>query len=243
MLVLLFIIISRYADKRLVNGETMISKEEIQQAFTRRHATKSFEPNREIPDDEFSLILEAARLSPTSYGFEPWDIVLIDNKNIVQEIIDVGSWGAKRPAQNASKFIVMTAKRGEALEAFTSERISHVLKDIKKFDESGIKDYFAKYADWQKNDFALTSPELLHQWAARQAYIALGNMITVAMLRGVDSCPIEGFSVQRVAKLLENHKVIDIIQDLPVVMLALGYASESAPEKTRRPLDEIVTVL
>lgn len=221
----------------------MIDPELVRDVLATRHATKQFLPDRKISDDEFELILEAGQLSPSSFGFEPWDMIVVEEKSIRDEIVNVGSWGAKRPAEHASRFVILTALRSDELEASTSERITHVLRDIKGMDDDTRLGYLKKYKEWQFDDFHLDSPELLHQWAARQAYIALGNMMTIARTQDIDSCPIEGFSVDRVADVLERHGALDKEKSLPVVMVAFGYAAKAAPEKSRRPLEELVRVI
>jgi nitroreductase len=215
------------------------AKQDILDALNFRFATKTYKLDKEIPDDEFALILEAARLSPSSYGFEPWDIIVVQDRKIRDEFLDAGTWGAKGTLATASHFVVMTAKTGEALGTH-SERITHVLKDVKKSSSENVEGMINKYLDWQKNDFGLETPELLHQWAARQAYIALGNMMTVAALRGIDSQPIEGFNIANITDILAEHGAIDPRADLPVVMVSFGYRDMEQPEKTRRPIDETV---
>ena len=81
------------------------------------------------------------------------------------------------------------------------------------------------------------------QWAARQAYIALGNLLTSAALLGVDTCPIEGFVPAE----------FDRILDLPaqgyaaVVCCALGYRSATdkyaALPKVRFPAADLIRVV
>ena len=223
-----------------------VSNQDITEAFNFRFATKVYKADEKIADEEFNLILESARLSPSSFGFEPWDIIVVQDMAIRDEFLKAGTWGAKSTLPTASHFVVMTAKTGEAL-APNSAHISHMLHDVKHIPASnpnipasntrGIRD---KYADWQKNDFNLTTPELLHQWAARQAYIALGNMMTVAAMRGIDSQPIEGFNIAKITEVLARHELIDPETDLPVVMVSFGYRDMEQPVKTRRPLEEIV---
>ena len=64
----------------------------------------------------------------------------------------------------------------------------------------------------------------------------------VAAERGIDSCPIEGFAIDQATKTLAAYQLIDPAKDLPVLMLALGYASrnDQPHPRSRRPLDEMV---
>jgi nitroreductase len=217
-----------------------VAVQEIQEAFMFRFAAKKYDPERKISDKDFSLILETAQLSPSSYGFEPWNIIVVQDEALRKEFLDAGTWGAKGTLATASHFIVMTAKTGKALQPSDSEHLTHMLRDIKQMSASSIQGTTNKYADWQKNDFNLTTPELLHHWAARQAYIALGNMMTVAAMRCIDSQPIEGFNITKITRILVEHNLIDPTIDLPVVMVSFGYRAIEQSKKTRRPIDEIV---
>jgi nitroreductase len=69
-----------------------MKKQEIIEAFQFRHATKKFDPNKRISDDDFKTILEAGRLSPSSVGYEPWKFVVVQNKELREKLREV-SWG------------------------------------------------------------------------------------------------------------------------------------------------------
>ena len=49
-------------------------------------------------------------------------------------------------------------------------------------------------------------------WSSKQTYIALGNMMTTAALLGIDSCPMEGFSLDTVTDILANKGILDTEQ-------------------------------
>lgn len=220
-----------------------MNSQEIKQAFEFRHATKTFNPAKKVSDEDFNLILEAARLSPSSFGFEPWNLIVVNDPSIREELKQ-NAWGAQGTLPTASYFIVITAKTSQALGP-EGTHIDHIYETVKHYTdtERNAKSKQGFY-NWVKNDFHLfDAPQLLHQWAARQAYLALGNMMTVAALRGIDSCPIEGFNIEKVTHVLQNHGLINIDTDLPVAMVAFGYRSIEQPEKTRRSLSEIVRVV
>lgn len=92
-----------------------------------------------------------------------------------------------------------------------------------------------------EDDFSLDSDKKLFDWAAKQCYIALGNMMTAAALIGIDSCPIEGFHEVKVEKVLTEEFGIDTKNYGLSYMLAFGYRKEEQPPKARRSIDEIVT--
>lgn len=101
---------------------------EILNALKYRYATKRFDPTAKIPKETFDTILEAARLAPTSMGFEPWKMIVLNDEK-KRQAIKPYAWGAQNPLDNASHFIVFLGnKRGDLV--FGSDYLDHVLKDI-----------------------------------------------------------------------------------------------------------------
>ncbi len=215
-----------------------VGRDEIIAAFQFRHAAKRFDPDRKIPKAEFEIILEAARLSPSSFGLEPWHILVAD-ENLRGDLVDLCS-GAQGQLPTASHFLIFAAKTSAAMMPGQSYA-KHILMSVRGMSDAEAEDYLTWYEKWLRNSYGrLDAPQLLHEWAARQAYIAMANMMTVAAMRGIDSCAIEGFNVEKVTQLLAGQKLIDPDQDLPVVMLALGYRIDPPKPKTRRHMNDIV---
>ncbi len=216
----------------------LVPREQILAGFNFRHAAKRFDSEKTIPNEDFELLLEVARLSPSSFGLEPWNSI-IANGALRRELTPL-CWGAQGQLPTASYFIIFTAKTSEAM-APEAPFAKQTLQSVRGMSEAEANEYVAFYKKWLTHDYArLNTPELLHEWAARQAYIAMAKMMTVAAMRGIDSCAIEGFNVQKVTTLLAAKKLIDPTQDLPVVMLALGYRIDPPKHKTRRPMGEIM---
>ena len=217
-----------------------LSNQDIITTFTNRFTAKKFDPSRTISDEDWNTLLEAARLSPTSFGFEPWNIIVVQDVALRETLRNSGVWGAQGTLPTASHFIIFTAKTGEALTP-TGEHITRILTTVKHMPAEAQQGLIERFTHFLDKDFALTTPTLRHQWAARQAYIALGNMLTVAALRGIDSQPIEGFDIERVTAILTERGLIDPAIDRPVVMASFGYRDMDITPKTRRPLNEVVT--
>ena len=94
---------------------------------------------------------------------------------------------------DASHFLVFTAKTDAAIDG----HIKHMLREVKGMNAVAMATYKTFWRQWAKKDFRLFDDSgRVHDWAARQAYIALGFAMLAAAERGVDSCPIEGFSVE-----------------------------------------------
>ena len=64
-----------------------MDKKEILEALNFRHACKEFDPSKKISEDELNIILESARLSPSSMGIEPWKFLIIENEELKKDSV------------------------------------------------------------------------------------------------------------------------------------------------------------
>ena len=216
------------------------TKQQILEAFEFRHATKSFDPTKNITPEDFSFILETARLSPSSFGYEPWNLLVIQNEALRNEIRNV-AWGAQGQLPTASHYVIFLARTGEQMQP-DGAHVQHMM-DVLGLSDEAKAGRTKRYGLFLEEDFQIGRNEkAMADWSAKQAYIALGNMMSTAAQIGIDSCPIEGFDQQAVEHLLEQHDVLDRSVFTVPVMVAFGYRSdEPKREKQRRCLDEIVT--
>lgn len=212
-------------------------KEDILKAYHFRHATKIFDASRKITDEDFQFILETGRLSPSSIGFEPWKFLIVQNQDLRKRLSDVSS-GAQKQLATASHFVVILA-RSDA--SYNSPYAEYMLKDIQGMPDDVFEVTSAAYGNFQNNQGLLQNPKTLFDWASKQTYIALGNMMTAAAQIEIDSCPIEGFSYKDVHRILEEEGLLeDGAWDISM-MAAFGYrAEEPKREKSRQPIEKII---
>ncbi|TFE19833.1 NAD(P)H-dependent oxidoreductase [Cohnella luojiensis] len=217
----------------------VISKEQILDAYRFRHACKEFDPGRRIPEDDFSFILETARLSPSSYGFEPWKFVVLQNPEI-REKLKAHTWGAQKTLPTASHFVLLFARTKQELLP-ESDYIQSIMKDVQQLPPEAAENKGRVYRKFLESDFKLLDREgATDDWAGKQTYIALGNMMTAAALIGIDSCPIEGFEQDPINRILREEGINDGESFHLVCMLAFGYRVREPRPKTRREMSEIV---
>ncbi|MCM3746469.1 NAD(P)H-dependent oxidoreductase [Paenibacillus pasadenensis] len=213
-------------------------KEQILEAFRFRHATKVFDADRKIPAEDFDFILETGRLSPSSFGYEPWKFVVLQNPAIREELKAV-TWGAQGTLPTASHFLLILARSSEQVR-HGSAYLDYMNREVLKLPEKAEEGRKAMFRDFQVRDFGLMEhPRQLEDWAAKQTYIALGNMMTSAAQIGIDSCPIEGFHKEKAEALLREHGILGDEFSLSV-MAAFGYRVQEPREKIRRCADEVV---
>jgi nitroreductase len=191
-----------------------MNQEELLKALEWRYATKIFDPNKKIPADIWQTLERALVLTPSSYGLQPYNILVISDPARRAELLP-HSWGQKQVV-DASHFVVFTAKI-KMTEADVDKLIQRTV-EIRKLPIDSLDTYRSIMLD-----DIVHGPrgKIAHEWAARQAYIALGNLMTCAAILGVDACPMEGLiplGYDRVLNLSGSGYAT-------VVACALGYRS------------------
>jgi len=214
-------------------------KQEILDAYHFRHATKEFDPDKKVSDDDFRFILETGRLSPSSFGLEPWRFVVVQNTEL-REKIKQASWGAFSKLPEASHFVILLA-RTKLDTMFNSEYVKDHLVNVAHFPEEMLEGYLEKVKAFQQDDFKMLDGDRhIFDWACKQTYVALGNMMTAAAQIGIDSCPIEGFNIDKMNELLEAEGLLENGHFGISVMAAFGYRVKNPRPKTRRAFDDVV---
>jgi nitroreductase len=217
-----------------------ISKKEIINAFKFRHATKEFDNTKKLSEEDIRFILQTANLSPSSFGFEPWHFIVVQNQEL-RELLKPVAWGAPLKLDTASHFILGLSMKAQ-MTKWNSDYIMHMMKEVKQFPEDVIEMYSKFYREFQESDFNLNTDKKLFDWASKQTYIALGNMMTSAALVGIDSCPIEGFHEEKTEALLSEKFGIDTEKYGLSFMAAFGFRKDEPPHsKSRRDFNDIVT--
>jgi nitroreductase len=150
-----------------------------------RYATKRFDSTKKIPLDTWSVLEEALRLAPSSFGLQPWKFLVVRDEEIRARLVPV-SWNPKQVV-DASHLVVFTVKDPLSVEDVRKhmER-SAMVRGVPMETLEG----FAKVVE-----SFITAPPYpidLGEWASRQVYIALGIFMQSAALLGIDTCPMEG---------------------------------------------------
>lgn len=216
------------------------TKKQIMDAMAFRHACKVFDPNRKISGDDINTILEVGRLSPSSFGFEPWKFLVIENQEVLKKLHPV-SWGAKTQFPTASHVVIILARKQLDMAA-GSDYVLDVMKDVQKLPEDVQKMKNDFYKAFQENDFDLTDDRKMFDWSSKQTYIALANMMTAAAFMKIDSCPMEGFDRNKFEQILVREGLMDDQHFGVSVMVAFGYREKNKEirEKTRGHASNII---
>ena len=199
-----------------------------------RYATKKMNPAKAVPQEKVDRILEAARLAPTSSGLQPYEIFVVTNKEI-REQIKPKAWGQGQ-VTDCSHLLVFAA-----WNTYTPERINHMF-DLTNAERGGTNEGWENYRKMLLGTYPARDERTNFEHAARQAYIGLGAALIAAAFEEVDATPMEGFD----AKALDEILNLAARGLRSVAIVPLGYREEDKDwlvnlKKVRRPLDQFVT--
>ncbi len=192
-----------------------------------RHACKLFDESRRIRESEMDAILEFGRLSPSSFGMEPWRFLVVRDQKFKESLRPL-CWNQPQ-ITTCSDLVLIKSIVAPLAPGSEYSRDMLSRRDLPK---EKIETYFKVYDDFATHKLAT---EGLFCWASRQCYIAAANMMTGAAMMGIDSCPVEGFEKEKIEALLD----IDPAHEELALIVAFGYRVNEAPEKIRLPLDRI----
>lgn len=220
-----------------MTNQMSLNKQEILDALHFRHATKVYDEKRKISEEDFNFILEAGRLSPSSLGSEPWRFLVVQNPEIREKLMKVAP-GAVGKLKTASHFVIILARKGVR---YDSNYLMNQMKYVQRMPEHIIKEVSGQYKRFQEQQQILDNERTLFDWASKQTYIALGNLLTAAALIGIDSTPMEGFHAEHLDSLLEEEGLLDRKEYGSSVLAAFGYRKEDPKRgKSRKAISEVV---
>ncbi|CAI2695435.1 NAD(P)H-dependent oxidoreductase [Apilactobacillus kunkeei] len=217
----------------------MDKNEEIIKTAHRRYATKKFDADKKISDKDWDTIMEVGRLSPSAFGFSPWQFLLIESEEVKKDIYE-DAWGAQNSLNGASHFLIILAKKGITA---TSKYVQYITEDVSGHHFAPDSPFSKKFDDFQKTQFDLTDDRKQFDWACKQTYIALANMMTAAAELGIDSCAIEGFDRSKIEDILTQKGILDPKEWGVSVMAGFGYRDQDITPKKRQPMDEVYRVI
>ena len=196
-----------------------------------RYATKKFDTEKKVSDEEIAVLKEAINLTPSSYGLQPYKVLDVQNAEL-REKLKVASFGQSQ-VTDASHLFVFVAN-DDLTDAHIDAFIELTAK-TQQISPDGLKGY----GDFMKGVFGSRTPEQKHQWAARQSYIALGTLVNVAAEMGLDVSSMEGFDPAQYDEILQLKGT----GYSTVVIAAIGYRSASDEAqfrvKVRKPIDQV----
>ena len=161
--------------------------EQLLAALQWRYATKSFDPERTIEPATWQALEQALVLTASSYGLQPWKFMVITDPALRAELRP-HSWNQSQ-ITDCSHLVVLLSKR--TIGPADADHLIQCTAATRGLDPATLDGYRQMI---QVDLIEGPRSAIIGEWAARQVYIALGNLLSSAALLGVDTCAIEGFS-------------------------------------------------
>ena len=200
-----------------------------------RYAVKKFDENKSLTETQINTLKEAFNLTATSYGLQPVKMVVINNKDIQKELV-THSWNQAQVAQ-ASHLLVLCIPKN-----YTQKEVDNYFELVKEIRNTP-DEILNPFKEMLTGSIASKTQEELSNWNKNQAYIALGNLMTVAANERIDSCPMEGFVPEKYDEILglDKHNLTSVL------VLPVGFRADDCfmkdLKKVRRKTEEVIIEL
>ncbi len=197
-----------------------------------RYAVKKFDPARKIAPEVWSQLEQAAVLSPSSYGLQPWKFVVITDPEVRKKLHAVSF---SQPQILDASHLVVFAARNPPTPADVERHVARTA-EVRGLEPAALEGFKKSML----GSLSRMTEADAHAWAARQCYIALGVFLSSCALAGVDACPMEGFQPEHYDEILglkaKGYR--------SVVIATSGYRSESDPAakhaKSRFAVNDVI---
>lgn len=194
-----------------------------------RYATKRFDSTKKVSKEDLRTVKEVIRLSASSYGLQPYEVMVIESQEL-KEKLRPACWNQPQLEEASAVFVFCNKSKVSEHDINEYVKLKAQTQGLKVEDLKG-------YADFMVGKICKQDEAWQSNWTARQAYIALGNLLMSCANLKIDACPMEGFEAP----------VVDEILDLKAkglttaVIATIGYRSkedQTADQKKVRKAEE-----
>ncbi|MCB0463782.1 MAG: NAD(P)H-dependent oxidoreductase [Flavobacteriaceae bacterium] len=176
-----------------------------------RYATKKFDSTKLLSVEKIDTIKHAFNLTATSYGLQPVKLVIFSNKKLQERLVKYTM--DQIQLSQASHVLVFCIETNIDKE-FIGNYFNRV-KQVRNTSEAILN----PFKDFLINDFEQKTQKQIEDWATKQAYLTMGNLMTVCAFENIDACPMEGFLPEKYDEILQLNK-----QGLKsVLVMPIGY--------------------
>ncbi len=205
---------------------------EIIEKLRWRYATKKFDPSKTLSDEKLAILKEAFNLTATSYGLQPLRMLVISDPELKEQLVPISM--NQPQVQDASHVLVLCKE-----DKLTSDYIVQHFNRVEA-TRNTPREILDPFQEQLVTTFTAKEPEAVSLWMEKQAYLALGNLLTVCAMENIDACPMGGFEPAKYDELLQlKEKGLRSVLVLPV-----GYRAEddmfSELKKVRRGIADVV---
>ena len=197
-----------------------------------RYAVKKFDTNKSVSTSQIETLKKAFNLTATSYGLQPLKLLVIKNKKIQEELV---KHSFDQPqVLDASHILVVCIPKEYLIKEV--DNYFKLVKEIRETPNTVIN----PFKGFLTTEITNKTQEELFVWNKNQAYLALGNLLTVCALEKIDSCPMEGFISSKYDEVLnlDSHNLT------ATLVLPVGFRADDDYmkdlKKVRKKLDDVI---
>lgn len=154
-----------------------------------RYATKKFDATKKLSEEKINTLKEAFNLTATSYGLQPIKLLVIKDQKVKDDLVPMTMH--QMQVQDASHLLVFCV-----VTAIDKDYVTNYFELVEN-KRGTSKTILAPFRDLLIDEFKQKNELEIFAWAKNQAYLAMGNLLTVCALEKIDSCPIEGFEPEK----------------------------------------------
>lgn len=202
------------------------------EALKWRYATKKFDAKRILSDDKITVLKEAFNLTASSFGLQPVRLLIVQNQEVQDELVALSM--NQQQVADASHVLVFCIEKN--IDASYIEAYFKNVQETRKTPDEILK----PFRDYLYSHFENETSDSITNWATKQAYLAMGNLLTACALEKIDACPMEGFDPVGYNTLLNlEDRGLSSVLVMPV-----GYRAEddmfSGFKKVRKTLENAI---
>tara|TARA_R110000850_G_scaffold109659_1_gene222768 strand:- start:37758 stop:38393 length:636 start_codon:yes stop_codon:yes gene_type:complete len=197
-----------------------------------RYATKKFDPSRKLSENQINILKESFNLTATSYGLQPIKLLIVEDAAIKKDLVPLTMH--QKQVQDASHLLIFCV-----VTDIDADYITHYFERVQN-TRGTSKTILAPFRDILIQEFEQKDTAAIFAWAKNQAYLAMGNLLTVCANEKIDSCPIEGFEPEAYDTYLKlEEKGLRSVLVMPV-----GYRADddffADMKKVRKDLNDTI---
>jgi nitroreductase len=197
-----------------------------------RYACKKFDATKKLSHKKINRLKKAFNLTATSFGLQPLKMLVISNDKLKEKLLEHAYY--QQQITTCSHILVICID--DKINDKSIDNYFDLEKEVRRTSEEII----GKYRKDLKESFANKTQQEITESAIYQAYLALGNLMTVCAAEKIDSCPMEGFDATKYDEILK----LETLNLKSVLLLPVGYRAEddfmSKLKKVRKPLEETI---
>lgn len=197
-----------------------------------RYAVKKFDINKSVPQQKIETLKEAFNLTATSYGLQPLKLLVINKKEIQKKLVE-HSWNQPQVLDASHLLVICIPKE------YRTKEVENYFKLVQKLRQTPDS-ILTPFKEFLTAEIEKKTQEELFLWNKNQAYLALGNLLTVCASEQIDSCPMEGFVPEKYDEVLNLGE-----QNLTsTLVLPIGFRADDDYmkdlKKVRKNIEDIV---